>query len=379
MYLLIIGRGHPTEKTPLNGIFEFDQAKSLKSIGHKIIFASVDLRSIRRWRKWGYSYSVIEGIDVYNVSLPLGKVHWRILYFIGRNALLYIYGKIYKIHGKPDIIHPHFTMTGAIASVLKKKMNLPLVLTEHSSQINKNIISKKTYCIGKIAYSYADRIISVSQVLSKRMKQHFNIDTTIIHNIPDTSVFSFSKKTKENKFTFVTIGDLIFNKGHDLLIEAFYLANFNKDVNLYIIGEGHLQKQLQSRINELNLIDQIKMTGLITRYKIKEILHESDAFILASRTETFGLVYIEAMLSGLPVIATRCGGPEEFVNKDNGILIPVNDVNQLSNAMLEIYTNIKRYNGKQISKQCLQSYAPESICYKLSQLYSELLNYQTSK
>ena len=61
MFILIIARSYPTKKSPLNGIFEFDQAKALHNLGHKVILASIDLRSIRRWRKWGVSYSCKNG------------------------------------------------------------------------------------------------------------------------------------------------------------------------------------------------------------------------------------------------------------------------------------------------------------------------------
>ena len=71
--------------------------------------------------------------------------------------------------------------------------------------------------------------------------------------------------------------------------------------------------------------------------EVSSILAHADIFVLASRKETFGIVYVEAMAKGLPVIATKCGGPEEFVNKENGILVPVDNVEELSKAMLLMY------------------------------------------
>ena len=118
------------------------------------------------------------------------------------------------------------------------------------------------------------------------------------------------------------------------MIEAFHQANFNNDVYLYIIGEGHLHPNLQKMINTFGLNEQIKLLGMMNRNEIGQIMQKSDAFVLASRVETFGVVYIEAMLAGLPVIATACGGPEEFVDEDNGILIPVDNVELLAKAMI---------------------------------------------
>ena len=64
MYILIIARGYPTEKYKMNGIFEFDQAKALVQAGHKVIYTAVDVRSIRRCRKWGF-----ESFEKYGVKL----------------------------------------------------------------------------------------------------------------------------------------------------------------------------------------------------------------------------------------------------------------------------------------------------------------------
>ena len=66
-------------------------------------------------------------------------------------------------------------------------------------------------------------------------------------------------------------------------------------------------------------------------------MRHSNAFVLASRTETFGVVYIEALSQGLPVIATRCGGPESIVTSDNGLLVPIENIPELTKALLTLY------------------------------------------
>jgi len=183
MYILLIARGYPSSKWPINGIFEFDQAKALNNLGHKVVLASIDLRSIRRWRQWGANYFVKNGIEIYDVSIPLGRLPWRILNTFGKIGLLYLYRNISTKNGRPDIVHAHFTDIGAIASILKKKYNLPYVITEHSNTIHRNAISRKTLSLGKIAYQNADKIISVSLALSRKIKQHFGFDNIVVHNI----------------------------------------------------------------------------------------------------------------------------------------------------------------------------------------------------
>jgi glycosyltransferase involved in cell wall biosynthesis len=97
----------------------------------------------------------------------------------------------------------------------------------------------------------------------------------------------------------------------------------------------------------------------------------SNTFVLPSKSETFGVVYIEALLCGLPVIATSCGGPEDFVNDKNGLLIPVDNKEELINALKMIKKN--DYDKKLISENCRQKFAPEIIANRITKLYEQVL------
>lgn len=373
MYILIVARGYPNKNNPLRGIFEFDQAKALQSFGNKVIYISLDLRSIRRKRKLGKYWTVVEGINILDISVPLGKIPDGLRYNIGKLGLRLYYKEILKRNGKPDIIHAHFSGIGFMASVLKEKFNIPLVITEHSSKITKKPPTYKQKKFGDWIYSNADSIIAVSSLLAKNLKLHWNINAEIVHNIVDTNSFFFNKRNTTENFNFLTVGNLISRKGFDISIEAFKKANFNKNIQLKIIGEGPERKKLQTQIDKLELKNQIKLLGFLNRDEISKVMQESDAFVLASRGETFGVVYIEAMLAGLPVIATACGGPEDFVTFENGILIPVNDVNALTQALKKMYHSIEKFNKKAISENSKKKFSPENIANNLTEIYRKTL------
>lgn len=372
MYVCIVSRAYPTVKYPLYGIFEFDQAKALKTAGCKVIFLSVDLRSIRRFRKWGKYHVVKEGIDVYNISFPLGRVSGKVFYEVGRRALLCLFKWVIKEQGVPDIVHAHFTSMSAIASVLKNKYDLPLVVTEHSSAMNTDVVGKKDLFLGHLAYNRANQLIAVSSSLQYHIKQNWGIDSIVIPNMVDTENIKYAPKQHE-LFTFVSIGNLFYGKGFDLLIKAFKIFK-EKNVQLLIIGEGGQHSTLESLIEELGFRKQIFLLGLKNRQEISDYLNASDVFVLASRGETFGVVYIEAMLAGLPVIATKCGGPEGFVDDSNGLLIDCEDVKSLESALLKMYETIGHYDREQIVSDCLRRFSPQSISSQLITLYKKVLN-----
>lgn len=373
MHIAIISRGIPTPDYPMNGIFEWDQAKALHNLGHKVTFIVLDMRSPRRKRKLFDHYFKDHDIDVVYGSMPVGACSAKLFHSLGKWKLRRLFKKSISRYGAPDIIHSHFYDISAIASVAAKGFGIPIVCTEHSSKLNNTDLTLDIKFLGKIAYSNSDRIITVSNALNEKIKSHFSFDSTVIPNIVDTSSF-LNKRQKHSIFTFVSVGSLLKNKNHECLIKAFSQLHNNQNIQLLIIGKGEEYDNLKKLITDYNLQDNVKLLGFKSRNEISEVFSNSDCFVLASRRETFGVVYIEAMLAGLPVIATRCGGPEDFVNESNGILVDPDDITQLTEAMQKMIDNFNQYNSEEISRDTVEKFSPESIAKKLTNLYSEIIN-----
>ncbi len=344
-------------------------------MGHEVVYAAIDCRSIRRTRCFGFEYKEIDGIKTYALNIPLGVLPASVILHARVFLLNRLCNRIERLEGKPDIVHGHFGLgVGYASAILCNKLNLPLVITEHDSDINAQKITRKNIARLNNVYNIANKVVAVGNSLARRIKEYTSMDAIIIPNIVDTSCFNFHIKRDHSGFNFVSVGNLIYGKGMDLLIKSFHGAFKNKPhVKLFIYGDGIERNRLKKQINGFGMAERILLMGKCPRRTIAKKFQECDSFVLASRSETFGVVYIEALASGLPVIATKCGGPEDFVDNRNGVLVSVDDVNELIDAMHYMHDYAQSYEPFQISKEITDRFSPQVIAKRLTLLYEEVL------
>lgn len=373
MNILIVSRGIPTEKYKNYGVFEYDQAKALQRYGHNVIIVIIDLRSIIKWRKWGFNVSAQDSLTIYSISMPVGRLG-KITQTVGCICLNRIYKKIFIKHGVPDIIHTHFPYIAYYPARLRKKYRVALVMTEHFSQIMKNEIKKSIYKTALYAYCRSDQVLAVSPVLKKAIYDKFNVDARIIPNIVDEKIFYYLSDPKSENINFLSVGSLNKNKRMDLAITAFSEAFKDcENVSLFIFGEGPEKHNLLDLINKLHVSSKVKIMGLQSRAKIASYLNQTHCFVLVSENETFGVAYIEALACGVPVIATKCGGPELFVDENNGLLISKNNKHELIKALIYFKNNYNTYNRSAISQRILRKYSSHAVAAELTKVYEEVL------
>ena len=376
MRILIIARGYPTKDYPLNGIFEYDQAKALAASGHEVIFAAIDLRSIRRVRRWGTHSFSQDGVHIEAVSLPLGNLPKPILHFTRQQALKRQYNNVVLNYGRPDIIHSHFIEQGyAVVKVLSDQ-GIPLFHTEHYSGMNQAKLSDYYTKLGSETYKKMTKVLVVSNHLRKNLEDKFGIEATVVPNIVDLSAFNTEIKPKDmSQFNFISVGRLDKNKRMDLLINAFHQA-FKDDptVNLFIIGDGPEREHLDQLIKNYKLSVRVHLLGQQDRVNIAKKMEECHSFVLASKSETFGVVLIEAMAMGLPIVSTKSGGPKDFISQENGLLVETDNIEAFSNALLEVKKIYANFNVNAIANTTRNYYRPEHIAIAFIKLYKTQLN-----
>lgn len=383
MYILVIARGYMSAKDPVLGNFEAEQAWALKRLGHKVVFMSVDRRpKVNHWRKPGFSKLVdCTGMPVYNFFLQLftsvRKRNPLIPFVISDKiyewSMMKLYKKVEKEHGRPDVIYSHYLYNSYMAIKLKTELGIPMVAIEHWSEINNDVLRKRVRNMGNAVYYSVDSVISVSKATSVRLKQHFNINSPVIFNMIDTTSFCYTEKKKSDIFKFVTLGQNVHRKGFDVLVNAFTKAGFLENVELYFIGIGDWT-DIKHLIQRNGLDKQIKVLGpIVERADLVKVMQGCDAFVLPSRKETFSVVCVEALSLGLPVIATPCGGPEEYINETNGILVPIEDDVALAKAMKQMIEEYDKYDRKKVSENIKHIYSPEVIARQVENILKEAI------
>lgn len=383
MNLLIIPSWYISEKNPIRGVFFRDQALALMKTGHNVTVIDI---SFNEWKKSldRKNFKLFNrndnGIDTYSAIISPLFIPYR--FFLARSLiyylyLVYVYSIISKKGNSFHIIHAHsFRLAGYCSCKLSRKMHIPVVVTEHLSNLMRNSISWSERRLLKYTVDNSDTFICVSSALKEKVK-YFTSSQKEIIVVPNLFRFDANNMNKakiSNGFVFFSAGNLIERKRFQFTIDCFAKAfKNNEDVMLLIAGDGVLKEKLQLQIAALNMGERIILLGQLDKKQMESYFAECDIFVLVSAAETFGVVYIEALAFGKPLIGAKNGGAEDIINGNNGILIDVDNEDQLVRAFQKIYADHEKYNGEKISSDCYNRYSPESIANILSDIFTRVV------
>lgn len=382
--ILFIPRWYPSEANPVNGIFVREHANAVQLFNNVTVLYSEQISETNKHLLGRSLYKIISdsnegGIrtirSLYNRSIfpNISFIYYLLSIF---SAFRYLLKKKYK----PDIIHAHIFEAGVPAVILGKLYKIPTAITEHWTIFPSKTLTSARKFLARFAMNNSNIIFPVSNNLMESI-QYYNIKNkfSVIPNCIDISIFQYSKEnTNGNKIKLLCVALLAPKKGINFLIEAIDIIrnNSNLDITLDIIGDGPNRIEYENKTKILDLQSQIKFLGFKNKIKIAKAMKTSDIFILPSLVENLPCVIIEALVSGLPVIATNVGGVSEMINQNNGILVPPKDVNLLSQAIINMIKNLKQYNRKLITEQASQKYGYTAIGKEFDTVYGDLLNAQ---
>lgn len=381
--ILLTTMSYPAPEGYKGGSFIHSQAVALKKRGYSVAVLYLDMRSIRRKRRLGYSTYELDEIKVYRYAFPCGPMK-HLLYRLAKVLALHTYQKILPDFGKPDLLHGHFWQGGLLAKTIEEKTNIPYVVTEHGSNVLMERLSRVEYKLACQTYTDAVVCLAVSRALKRKMEEMTKQPVMVVPNIlPDymRCTVSSKKKHRTEKFVFFSCGNLVPGKRFDLLLKAYAALpqNVRQISCLRIAGEGPERQTLEELTKDLQIERQVYFLGRVDNRQLPMWYAQSDCFVLASDFETFGVVYIEAMACGLPVIATRCGGPEDFVLPENGLLIEKNNQKALTEAMENVYQDFEKYDSKRIVLMAMKQYGEKTIVDKLRAVYRKVCGEEEGK
>lgn len=386
MHVLIIPSWYPETPEDVDGIFFRLQAQALQRSGLKIGVTAPVFRSMR-----GKPASVVNGgygIRSYTEE-NIPTYVYKSMYFFPRLPYLdrhrwvragwKLFEHYVRDHGTPDIIHAHsMNHAGILAQQIHAKTGIPFVLTEHSSTYARKLIRNWQRPAMLQSAQQCSARIAVSKDFCRLLETEYGgLDWQYIPNSLSPAFIrpvDLANKPKNADFTFCSVAHLNYNKGFDILLPAFAEAlKIHPDLKLKIGGTGLIASQLHNLAAELGLENSVEFLGGLQNDQVLDLMFRSDAFVLASRNETFGVVFIEALSQGLPVAATRCGGPQTIINENNGILVPVGDVQALAGALVSLYENRSRYDAQTLRADCLSEFGEEAVVRQITAVYETIL------
>lgn len=294
---------------------------------------------------------------------------------------------------KPDIIHTHTTFNmGWEAIGVARVVNRPLIGTHHGflaeylSNVKLDFRVTKDFMRRYLAFFYnrCDAVITPSHALGKELLEYrLKRGLHVISNPLNLSYFSTkeSKAALREKYgltkpTVVHFGRLIDQKSVDVVLSAFaHLLRLGVDADLLIIGDGRERDLLERLTRELRVAERVTFAGMLVGVELVERVAASDVFVSASTTETQGLVFLEAMALGLPVIGVRAGGvPEYVMDQQNGLIVEPHSPIALARAMrtlIQAETLRKSYGDH--GQAGVKKYDSSVVVREFERLYQETI------
>lgn len=376
----------PSFMPPHGGLFCLEQAKALKTLGHEVRILSCTQLGLSTDRgafltlPWDRRWQEMEGVEMYGCYLRGWPkvVRQNMERWVKRVLLMY---REYCLkYGKPDVLHAHCCKwAGVAARRISKEEGIPYFVTEHLSSVlfkkdfgetwNRNTWAKNLL---RETYENAACVIPVAEELVEDLSPFFGKDYRweAVSNIIDTDFFHFQPRERRGhgyRICCLAVAN-IEAKGYDVLAEAFggmkHSSVGEYPIELHIAGRGTDGREMQELFAS---VPRVTLHGMLDKEGVRKLLYDCDGLVLASRSEAQPLVVLEAMSTGMTVVATEVVPQSERFDK--GIrIVPVGDAEALRSAMREMAERAEPAS-EQLSAEVRNLASPQAIANRLTQLF----------
>lgn len=278
---------------------------------------------------------------------------------------------------EPDVVHAHVFSAGFPALLLGRRAAAPVVVSEHYSGFPLGLLSRWDRLIAGLTFRGADLVCPASDELGRHIAPLAG--RTALRSMPnvvDTTTFSPDpdRASPDDRLRLLSVGALKRGKGHDDLLRAF--AEVRRGLSrarLEIVGDGPLRSSLEALARDLGITGQVRFRGALTKDEVAAAMRSSHALVLPSLWENAPLAAIEALASGLPVLATRVGGVPEIVDAESGALVPPGDPSALADGMIELAGRLDGFDPAQLAERARRGWGHEAVGELWRRTYEDLL------
>lgn len=381
MKVLVTSRLYPSAAYPSRGTFVHEQARFLRQhcdleIVSPIPF-SLPLPGGGRWRAYG-RVGRREILDGLAVRYPRYLSFPRRLFFAGlwRRYL----GALRRAVGPaPDLIHAHLAYPDGLAAVEHgRKINRPVVISVHGHDVREIPEARPQWrALVAQALAGAELVIASSGDVRERVRE-LGVPDECIRAIPqgvDCSLFreSTERKPGVDGWRLLYVGRFDPRKGVGVLLEAMHeIRRQRADVRLRLVGGSPVSGTAADFADEVRgLEDCVEFVDERPHEEIPALMAAADLFVLPSFYDSFGIVLVEAMACGVPVVATRCGGPEDIVVAGMGELVAVGDAGDLARGILAVVEGYGEYDRAGIRRRVVERYDYRGVAERIYGVYEE--------
>ncbi len=295
----------------------------------------------------------------------------------------------------PDILHAHFGGNGIPLKKLLQEygFDIPMVISFHGTDILSDPELDPIYRreIEKLK-NYEKLVCTAPSEFLKNKLIKYGVPEEKINIVPNTFNQEFLKHKKKEFFKpgkelkIINVSRFIEWKGHKYLLEALkkLTDQGNNNIRLTLVGDGDNRQEMEELARKLGIREKVNFTGRVEHRKIPGLLQEHDVYIQPSikdnnthQEESFGVVVIEAIAAGLPVVVTRTGGlPEAVVEEDKqfSFIVPEKDPEAISQILKDMASGDYQFqDNSTYSEKVTEKFSPKNQTDALIQTYDQLL------
>lgn len=359
-------------------------AKALVKMGNSVHVITLDFPGVPQ-------YEEVEGVKIHRTSVELGHPNFITWVFIFNHFMEKKIAMLSK-DIKFDIVHIHDWLVALAGIATKHYLKTPLILTIHSTEVGRvfNLNNPDSYLIDGIEWwaTYeSKRVIVTSNSMKHEVKEHFHLPQSKIDVIPnaiDASKYDIKVNREAVKRRYgiapddrivLFVGRLVPQKGVEYLIKATSkIISNNPNARIVIVGDGWLKEHLWSLADSSEYKHRISFLGFLSDSELIELTLSSDVLVIPSIYEPFGIVALEGMAAGVPVVASNIGGLAEIVEHDRtGVLVYAGDSNSIAWEVNKILSdpNYAQWLVENAKRKIQEIYSWDAVARRTVEVYEK--------